>query len=206
MSYWKIWPLIAPRRIILCEGKPGEQGLDARCYNTIFGDEFPDTLFVSTEGKGQGENYSTVVKAIVEAEVVLLRDKDNLSSRAFEEEKKTGKRILSRTKIENYLLDDEVLRALCDMHSGGDVATKFNELKLFKDNKLQERNGNVKAIVNDLRNWTINSLGVQDAGDNYASFLEDTLAPFVKPGMKVYDELRSDIFEAGSAARPPVAD
>ena len=82
--------LIALRRIILCEGKPGEQGLDARCYNTIFGDEFPDTLFVSTGGKGQGENYSTVVKAILEAEVVLLRDKDNLSSVHLKKRKRQG--------------------------------------------------------------------------------------------------------------------
>lgn len=197
--------LIAPRRIILCEGKPGEQGLDARCYNTIFGDEFPDTLFVSTGGKGQGENYSTVIKAIVEAEVILLRDKDNLSPRGVEEEKNTGKLILSRAKIEDYLLDDEVLRALCDMHAGVAVS-KFNEVKLLKENKLQERNSNMKAIVNDLRNWTINSLGVHDAGDNSASFLEDTLAPLIKPGMKVYEELRGDIFGPGSTTRPQVAD
>lgn len=189
--------LIAPRRIILCEGKPGEQGLDARCYNTIFEQEFPDTLFVSTGGKGQGEHFSAVIKAIVEAQIVLLRDRDNLSPRRFEEEKEKGKRILSRSKIEDYLLDDEVLMSLCCLHAKNGV-TKFDEMKMLKDNKIKERNHNTKAVVNDLRHWTITSLGVQNAGDNYDSFLEDTLAPLVKPGMKVYRELMTDIFGAES--------
>ena len=150
--------LIAPSKIILCEGKHGEEGLDAQCYNTIFAEEYPDTLFVSTGGKGEGTNYSAVVRAIVKAEVVLLRDKDNLSDREIEKEKANGKRVLSRTKIEDYLLDDEVLSALCDKHAN-DGESKVHELLKLKQTKLKDSRDNIKAIVNDLRKWTIQSLG-----------------------------------------------
>ena len=189
--------LIAPSRIILCEGKYGEEGLDAQCYNTIFAEEYPDTLFVSTGGKGEGANYSTVVKAIVEAEIILLRDKDNLSDREIEKEKTNGKRVLSRAKIEDYLLDDEVLSALCEKHTD-DNESKVHELLQRKQVKLEDNVDNTKAIVNDLRKWTIQSLGVQNAGDNYSSFLQDTIAPLIKPGMKTYEELEKDIFGGGS--------
>ena len=184
--------LLAPNKIILCEGKPGEIGLDAQCYNAIFNEEHPDTLFVSTGGKGEGTNYSAVIKAIVEAEMILLRDKDNLSPQELAKEKSVGKRVLSRTKIEDYLLDDEVLSALCKKHAGNDES-KVNALLQLKQAKLKEK-GATKAIVNDLRNWAIHSLGVHDAGDNPSSFLQDTIAPLIKPGMKVYEELEKDIF------------
>ena len=193
--------LLAPNKIILCEGKYGVEGLDAQCYNTIFNEEHPDTLFVSTGGKGEGASYSVVIKAIVKAEVILLRDKDHLSAREIKEEKASGKRVLSRTKIEDYLLDDEVLSALCKKHNGNDKS-KVDELFQLKQAKLENTPNNTKSIINDLRKWTINSLGVQNAGDNSSSFLQDTIAPLIKPGMEVYVELEKDIF--GDASTGPV--
>ena len=184
--------LLAPNKIILCEGKPGEKGLDAQCYNTIFNAEHPDTLFVSTGGKGEGANYSAVIKAIVEAEVILLRDKDNLSPQELAKEKSVGKRVLSRTKIEDYLLDDETLRALCEKYASGD-ASKVQQLLDLKQARLKDK-GDIKATVNDLRQWVIKSLGVQNAGDNSSSFLQDTIAPLIRPDMEVYEELEKDIF------------
>ena len=106
--------LVVPDRIVLCEGKPGNAGLDAECYNCIFAEEHPDTLFVSTGGKGEGINHWAVIRAIIDADITLLRDRDNLSEREISEERSAGKRVLSRAKIEDYLLDDEVLVALCN--------------------------------------------------------------------------------------------
>jgi hypothetical protein len=45
--------LVAPREIVICEGNPAgptpgkDAEFDATCYNTIFGDEFPDVKFLS---------------------------------------------------------------------------------------------------------------------------------------------------------------
>ena len=183
--------LLAPDKIVLCEGAHGEDGLDAQCYNTIFNQEYPNTLFVSTGGKRQGANYSAVIKAIVNAEVVLLRDKDNLSDREFNDEIAKGKRVLRLTKLEDYLLDDEVLNALCKKYVGEDES-KVNELLQLKQEKLKEKD--IKGIVNDLRMWTINHLGVNDAGDNHHSFLRDTITPLIKSDMKIYQLLKKDIF------------
>ena len=180
--------LVAPNRIILCEGKPGGQGLDAQCYNTIFAQAFPSTLFVSTGGKGEGKHYSIVIKAIVKAEVVLLRDRDNLSDREAEEIKKAGTRVLSRPQIEDYLLDKEILRVLCMKHSSN-YNKKFQEVCDLKNTE-----SNIKASANAIRKWAIDSLGVSNAGDTRDSFLRDTLAPLVQPEMQTYRELKRDIF------------
>lgn len=185
--------LVVPDRIILCEGKPGDHGLDAECYNCIFAEEHPDTLFVSTGGKGEGKNHSAVIRAIVDTEIVLLRDRDNLSQREVLEERSAGKRVLSWSKIEDYLLDDEVLVALCNKHTRGGTDRTVEVLRL-KQQKLADRSGNTKAIVNDLRNWVIGSLRVQNAGDNSVSFLRDTISPLLRPGMEVYSLLERDIF------------
>lgn len=183
--------LLAPDKIVLCEGAHGEDGLDAQCYNTIFNQEYPDTLFVSIGGKRQGANYSAVIKAIINAEVILLRDKDNLSCQEFNDEIAKGKRVLSLTKLEDYLLDDEVLSALCKKYVGEDES-KVNKLLQLKQEKLKEKD--IKGIVNDLRMWTINHLGVNNAGDNYHSFLRDTITPLIKSDMKIYQLLKKDIF------------
>ena len=184
--------LIAPNRIVLCEGKHGEDGLDAQCYNTIFARGFPDTLFVSTGGKGEGQYYSAVIKAIVKAEVVLLRDRDHLSDKKMDAERKTGKRVLSRAQIEDYLLDDEVLHNLCVKYSPNPELS-FKDVLALKE---QQSKSDIKACANKIRMWTIQSLGVQNAGDTRVSFLQDTLAPLIQPRMQVYQELRRDIFSA----------
>ena len=185
--------LVVPDRIVLCEGKPGDRGLDAECYNTIFAEEHADTLFVSTGGKGEAARHGAVVEAIVGTRVVLLRDRDNLTQRQIAEERERGIRVLSRAKIEDYLLDDEVLTALCKRH-GIDCKERVSELLQLKQQKLSARCGDTKAIVNDVRNWVINSLGIRDAGDNAVAFLRDTLAPLVGSGMEVYVLLEADVF------------
>ena len=185
--------LVVPDRIVLCEGKPGSQGLDAECYNSIFAEKHADTLFVSTGGKGEAAHHSAVIRAIVDVEITLLRDRDNLSNREVMEARASGTRVLSRTTIEDYLLDDKVLIALCEMHPTGDD-DKAKEVLQLKQKKLADGSGNAKAIVKDVHRWVINSLGVQCAGDNYLSFLRDTIVPLIRPGMDVYTELESDIF------------
>ena len=185
--------LVVPGRIVLCEGKPGDRGLDAECYNTIFAEKHADTLFVSTGGKGEAARHRAVVEAIVGVEIVLLRDRDNLTEREVVEERERGIRVLGRAKIEDYLMDDEILTALCERHASEDE-DRVSEVLQLKRQKLADRSGDTKAIVNDVRNWVIGSLGVRDAGDNAVSFLRDTLAPLISPSMEVYTLLETDVF------------
>jgi predicted ATP-dependent endonuclease of OLD family len=65
--------LLAPNRIIYCEGRPEpkpdgeERGLDARVYNHIFAEGFHDTLFVSSGGEDVEQNAALALKIIAKA-------------------------------------------------------------------------------------------------------------------------------------------
>ena len=107
--------LVAPDQIVICEGKQGDEGLDAECYNQIFSEEFPDTKFVSAGGKRDLQNYISVVEAVAKgAKVLGLRDHDgNITPREVQELQRNGIKVLKRAKIENYLLSNDVLHVLC---------------------------------------------------------------------------------------------
>ena len=112
--------LVAPKRIILCEGKFewAAEGFDAACYNRIFGSRYPDTRFISVGNRMDVENADTRLIPVIEAiangvEILRLRDRDRATCQDRKEMLKKGIRMLSRKYIEKFLLDDEVLRQLC---------------------------------------------------------------------------------------------
>ncbi|MBO7594836.1 MAG: AAA family ATPase [Salinivirgaceae bacterium] len=124
--------LIAPKRIIYCEGKdkPGrigqENGMDAKVYNNIFGAKYPDTLFVSSGGNTELDQRSNIAIAILnkvfpDIEIWVCKDRD-MSSGALNNEKDRllylstnpkNHRIIKRWELENYLYDKEVLKKYC---------------------------------------------------------------------------------------------
>ena len=108
--------LIAPERIVLCEGKVEEasEGFDATCYNRIFAKEHPDTLFISigsaSEIKVAHKKRIPLIKAIAGGiQTIRIRDKDILKPAQIKEGLQKGIHTLKRREIENYLLADEVL-------------------------------------------------------------------------------------------------
>jgi len=120
--------LLSPERIVYCEGRkePGknrrEQGLDAEIYNTVFGEEYPDTLFISSGGNTEPEQYGEIAiailgKAFQDVELLILRDMD-INSNGSKTTKKQrtewllrspNRRMLDRKEIENYILDYEIV-------------------------------------------------------------------------------------------------
>lgn len=182
--------LVAPDQIVICEGKHGDNGLDAECYNQIFSDEFPNTKFVSSGGKRDLQNYISVVEAVTKgANIFGLRDRDGNITRgeAVRLEKK-GLKVLKRGKIENYLFDDDVLQTLCWLNKLGPYEEKVDELVKLRDSAVD-----IKGATNQIRKKVID-WGVREAGETYQGFLRDTLAPLIKPGMPVYNELKEVIF------------
>ena len=187
--------LVAPEQIVICEGTQGDDGLDAKCYNLIFSSEFPDTKFVSAGGKRDLQNYISVVGAVsTGATVFALRDCDQSTAGEAEQLRDKGIRVLPGRKIEDYLLADDVLLALCRANNLASADTKAAELVALKVGCLD-----IKQAVNSIRQKVI-SWGVRNAGDTSTGFLRDTVAPLIVPGMGTYDELRSAIF----GLEPPV--
>ena len=137
------------------------------------------------------------------SEIVKLIDRDSRSSEEIAELIRNGVRVLSRRNLESYLFDDEVLRALALSVKQGD---KEDELKAEKDRILCERSGDatedLKPASGQIYNACKSVLQLPNPGNEARTFMRDTLAPLIRPGMTVYDDLRRDIFglEAGPAA------
>jgi len=118
--------LVAPEQLVLCEGRPSRGGndrkaaFDATCYGRIFGDEFPNTDFLSVGNSndvGQDRlEFGSAIQALSSGtKLVRLIDRDMRSVEEVEILKDAGVRVLTRRHIEAYLLDDDVVRGSSDL-------------------------------------------------------------------------------------------
>jgi predicted ATPase len=200
--------LVAPRRIVLCEGKPVSSNaaraeLDAACYRKIFDREYPETDFVSvgnasdvqTDRLGIGKAIQAVVSGTT---VVRLVDRDDRSTDEISDLQKEGVRVLTKRHIEAYLMDDEVLSSLCESLGHSDKTKEILEAKLEAiTNSTQRGNAtdDVKSASGELYVQIRRILQVTQLGNTVDAFLRDTLAELVVPGTAVYTQLKGDIFD-----------
>ena len=197
--------LIAPQRIVLCEGKAQDpaKGFDAACYNQIFGSRYPETRFISIGNDKEVERAETHLIPVIQAiaigtEILRLRDGDDANPQEIEEDAKKGIRTLSRRNIEGYLLDDEVLTELCNREGKPD---KIQDLRDAKHAALQKsvnegkHPDDLKPIAQGIHVAAKNALKPYKMGNKSRSFMRDILAPLIHPDMTVYQELHKDIFD-----------
>lgn len=201
--------LIAPKQIILCEGrplgtegKPSRQEHDAKCLRRIFAKEFPDTEFIS------GGNSDDVVKDSIRliaslervatgVECIRIIDRDGRTDGEVAELEKQSIRVLTRRHLESYLIDDEVLEVLCKQHEKPD---KLEEVKRAKEDALasaQKRGkdkDDAKAAAGEFFNAVKNLLEIKNPGSNWEAFFSTFMAAACQPGLQVYEELKQDIF------------
>lgn len=179
--------LVVPDQIVICEGKHGNKGFDAECYNQIFSEEFPDTKFIAGGGKRELRNYISVIDAVAKGVTVFgLRDRDQATIGEVNQWKQEGIKVLEKTQIEDYLLADDVLHALCQDNEH--CAGKADELM-----GLRNSTSNIKEASEKIRRKIID-WGGDGVGETRGGFLCDTIAPLIKPRMSTYDELKQIIF------------
>jgi hypothetical protein len=193
--------LVSPKTIIYSEGRaePGklgaERGMDAQALNTIFSQEHPDTLFVSSGGNTELDQRSTIALAILSkvfpsVDVWLLKDRDMASGKPTTESDRqlylqsnpSFHRVMKRFEIENYLFDKDVLKAYC-----ADNGTQFDEAS-YDGFVTDIVNQNVKDEVNRIKNFC----GV--VGSVNADTFKLSLAQYLEKGMPAYTELEACIF------------
>ena len=132
--------LIAPDQVIICEGEPltnsavRNHSFDARCYERIFGNEFPETEFISMGGDrqviGDKQDLAKTLRKIIDAiKVVQLVDRDDRTDEGVRDLNLQGVRVLSRRNLESYLFDDEVLTSLAMSNGKEDSINKILEEK-----------------------------------------------------------------------------
>ena len=201
--------LVAPRRIVLCEGrplgtegKPSRQEHDAKCLRRIFAREFPDTEFIS------GGNSDDVVKDSIRliaslerlatgVECIRIIDRDGRTDEEVAELEKQSIRVLTRRHLESYLLDDEVLEALCKQREKLD---KLEEVKKAREDAVasaQTRGkdeDDAKAAAGEFFNAVKSLLKIENPGSNWEAFFSAFMADACKLGLQVYEELKRDIF------------
>ncbi len=203
--------LVAPDRVVLCEGRPAgganvaKAEFDARCYRRIFEAEFPRTDFLSVGNVADVHQDRVEVGRAIQTiatgtRVTRVVDRDMRSEQEIADLEASGTRVLRRRHIESYFLDDEVLTALCESVGQPEQLSALVEARNAAIATSVADRGNdtddLKSAAGTFFVTVRQLLALTDAGSTTEAFLADTLAPLVRPGMLVYDELRADVLAA----------
>lgn len=203
--------LIAPKEVVICEGNPKvaapckNEEHDAKCYNTIFAAEFPDTAFISGGNSHDVANdrlrFAAVLPNIIKGIVVSrLIDRDDHSPADAASFRSEGLRILTRRHIECYLYDDEIISLLYEREGRADEAAAFLARKASRMADATSSRGrpgdDVKASAAQLYQDLKKDLQLVACGNDELAFARNVLAPLVKPETTIYQELKRDIFGA----------
>lgn len=193
--------LICPKIIVYCEGKDkpaldgSDLGLDAEVYNTIFCEQYPDVLFISSGGNTELDQRSDIAIAIFskvfsELQILVLKDRDMASGKMtslkdrelYLENNPKNHRVLKRFEIENYLYDKEVLEAYCLENHLEFNLDKYNSIvKDINNDNLKDQTSAIKSCCN-----IKSSLNPE--------VFKRNLASYITKNMNVYKELEKVIF------------
>ncbi|OCP04983.1 MULTISPECIES: AAA family ATPase [unclassified Ensifer] len=199
--------LVAPREVVICEGNPvvptpgANSEHDARCYATIFGNEYPDVIFISAgsskEVVGDRMRFAAMIPKIA-AGVSVRRviDRDDHSDADVSDFSKEGIRVLSRRHIEAFLYDPEIIKILCETHGKGDEYDAIQQECDGAKHAAEIRGrptDDIKAAANDIYKILIRRLGLRGQGNDQMSFARNALAPLIKPGTHTYQTLKQDV-------------
>ena len=200
--------LVAPNTIVLCEGTPPisssvtHHSVDAQCYRTVFSGEFPDADFVSVGNdhdvvRDRFELAVSLRQLLSETEIIRVVDGDDRGPAERGRLARHEIRSLSRRNLEHYMYDDEVLMHLAKSHGDeSTMQTLLNRKSDIMDGLPEEHRHNLKYAAGQIYNACKDTLGLRNCGNDATAFMYETLAHHVLPGMTVYEELKSDIFEA----------
>ncbi|HDV6320898.1 TPA: AAA family ATPase [Burkholderia multivorans] len=200
--------LVAPKQVVICEGNPKgtmpgkNTEHDARIYETIFGDEMPDTTFISAGNSKEVQNdfigLATVLPKLASGiRIIRLIDLDDHTSDDVVEFKSKGIHVLSLRHLEAYLYDDEVLTALCNSVGQPDKATdlinaKANAIAAVVSQGHPE--DDVKKAAGMIYTAAKQMLSLTQVGNDAPAFARNTLSKLIKPSMAIYAKLRMDVF------------
>jgi hypothetical protein len=197
--------LVAPETIMVCEGsgvgKNGEH--DATCYNDIFSEQYPEVQFIAGgnahDVKNDRRAFISALPAIVQGiKMRRLIDRDDRGPKEIADLRADGVSVLSRRSIENYLWDDEVLDALCQLVKQDGATADVLKLKAESLARAQAdgaRVDDMKAAAGFAYTAIKKRLGLVGMGNDTRAFERQTLAPLIRPGTGVYEGLKTNIFD-----------
>ena len=192
--------LMLPKTIVFCEGDPNggkRKDFDKTIYSTIFADTHPEAFFISGGSCNDIENIEKTSGEIIRTllagtQVIKIVDRDNRSDKEVSELMAKGIKVLKERNLESYLLDDSVLKKLCE--SAGkpeeyDECTREKEVAMKASIGRGNAPDDYKSARGDIYNSLKQRLQLTRCGNNADTFIRDTLAPLISPDMDVYKKL-----------------
>lgn len=200
--------LMAPKQVVICEGNPAgvvpgkNTEHDARIYEAIFGDEMPETTFISAGNSKEVQNdflgLATVLPKLASGmKIIRLIDLDDHTPTDVADFTKKDIHVLSRRHLEVYLYDDEVLTALCASVGKPEKAADLIAAKAAAIDGVVKAGypaDDIKKAAGAIYNAAKRMLSLTQAGNDAPAFARNTLSKLIKPSMAVYSQLRKDVF------------
>lgn len=201
--------LMLPRIIVFCEGDPNggkRKDFDKAIYSTIFAETHPEAFFISGGScndiekieQTHGEIISTLLENIT---VIKIVDRDDRSDTEVSELKGKGIKVLKERNLESYILDDEVIKKLCEsVRKAEEYGECIKEKKAALESSKSRGNAidDYKSARGDIYTALKRRLALTKCGNNADTFIRDTLSPLITPDMSVYRRLEEEIFEINS--------
>lgn len=201
--------LMLPRTIVFCEGDPNggkRKDFDKMIYSTIFAETHPEAFFISGGSCNDIENiektHGEIIRTLLKnTTVIKMVDRDDRSATEILELAEKGIKTLKERNLESYMLDDEVIKKLCES-VGKEV--EYNECIKDKQAALEssKNRGNAsddyKSARGDIYTALKKRLALTKCGNSPDTFIRDTLSQLVTPDMNVYKRLEAEIFGTDS--------
>lgn len=197
--------LVLPKKIVICEGCSSgttRKDFDRSIYSTIFSNTHPDVFFVSGGSCNDIENVEKTNGGIIQTllrsvQIIKVIDRDERSDKEVSELIVNGIRVLKKRNLESYLLDDSVIKKLCEKIGKPE---EYNECIKEKMDILNESivrgkpSNDYKSVRGEIYTVLKKRLNLTQCGNSADTFIRDTLAPLITPDMDIYKELDDAIF------------
>ena len=197
--------LMLPKTIVFCEGDPNggkRKDFDKTIYSTIFTDTHPEAFFISGGSCNDIENIEKNSGEIIQTlltgtKVIKIVDRDDRSSQEVADLARAGIKVLKKRNLESYVLDDAVIKKLCDkVGKPEEYAACIQEKQKALTDSVSRGNApdDFKKASGGIYISLKRRLSLTQCGNNPDPFMRDTLAPLITPDMDVYKELEAEIF------------
>jgi predicted ATPase len=197
--------LLAPKTVVFCEGNPagrGNKNFDASIYTRVFKDKYPDTSFISMGSASEIENDDNITFKVVKdvlkgSSIIKIVDRDDKSPTEITDLQAKSIRVLSVKNIECYLLDDEILKKLCEVTGNPSKVSEVLASKQEQINKSVARNNpldDIKSAAGDIYVNVKRILQLTGCGNSKEAFMRDTICPLITPDTGVFQMIERDIF------------
>ena len=129
--------------------------------------------------------------------IIKFIDRDDKSEEEVKELLEKGIKTSKRRHVECYLLDDEIIKKLCEQEGKPelfDECLQVKQLALTDSVARGNPEDDVKSASGKIYTELKRILSLTQCGNTTSAFLRDTMAPLVTEDTKVYQELESEIF------------